>query len=358
MHPYGGNPASYPDTVDLIDDSDVPNAANIGTADEGALDRTAYLKLHKLTKDAADTITGPIEVSGAGSLTIVTTETVAHGALLEVKGTLQFDAGSNIAGTTDRADLTIDGGTTHLAGGQVSCDAPNSIQGHAAGAIVPTVAGGITDGGLAGGIQTTTPGGLKLGGGPNDFVGFTAVRTKVVSFPPRPLDPSALDTVNWNSLGAPGTAGGALNAFALQGHHTTTGIFLELPCPHQGAILASVSVALCVVTVRSAVPLNLPWISVQRFRITPGSPPPNPEALNSTDPHYFTPAPADGASWHDGANTKLLTYNTNINNVIDNVNYTYVIAVTDENGAGSAAGNLYMSVTATYTNIPDTRFPF
>jgi hypothetical protein len=43
MHPYAGSD-SFPATVDLIDDSDPPNAANFDTAHEGALDRTIYLK--------------------------------------------------------------------------------------------------------------------------------------------------------------------------------------------------------------------------------------------------------------------------------------------------------------------------
>ena len=43
MHPYAGDPTDFPLTVDLIDDSDAPNASNFDVGPQGALDRTAYL---------------------------------------------------------------------------------------------------------------------------------------------------------------------------------------------------------------------------------------------------------------------------------------------------------------------------
>lgn len=43
MHGYAGNPNSYPLSVEIIDDSDAPNATNFNTTDEGTLDRTAWL---------------------------------------------------------------------------------------------------------------------------------------------------------------------------------------------------------------------------------------------------------------------------------------------------------------------------
>jgi len=356
ISPYAGNPATFPPTIGLVDDSVLRNATNLNVAPQGLADRTANLQAHKLAKDSADTVTGALTVAAPGSLEIDAgaTERVAFGGSLEISGTLQFDVGSDISGTAARMDLTIDAGTSHLAGGQVACDAPNSIQAHAAGAIVPTVAAGITDGGLPGGIQTTTPGGLKLGGGPLDFPAFTTVRTKTVSFPVRPIDPMALDTTHWLTGGPPGTPGGAYIPFYLQGQKTTTGIFLDLPIPHQGALLASVSVSMIVVGVHAARPLNLPYVSLFRQRVNSSA---APEPLSATDPQYFAPAPADGAAWHNGGNVQLLTYNTDVHNTIDNANYIYFLAVCDENGAGSASGNAYIAVTVTYTNIPDMRFP-
>jgi len=44
VHGYAGDPTSYPEEVDLIDDSDAPNASNFGQALENLADRTAYLK--------------------------------------------------------------------------------------------------------------------------------------------------------------------------------------------------------------------------------------------------------------------------------------------------------------------------
>lgn len=44
MDPYAGNPNSFPDSVDVMGGSDPPNSTNLKTGDEGALDRTAWLK--------------------------------------------------------------------------------------------------------------------------------------------------------------------------------------------------------------------------------------------------------------------------------------------------------------------------
>lgn len=44
MHPYAGDPTNYPEDVDIIDDSDPPNASNFNVANEGALDRTENLR--------------------------------------------------------------------------------------------------------------------------------------------------------------------------------------------------------------------------------------------------------------------------------------------------------------------------
>lgn len=46
MSDYPGNPASFPDNIDLIDDSDPPDAAHFNLGPEGLADRTAYLRAH------------------------------------------------------------------------------------------------------------------------------------------------------------------------------------------------------------------------------------------------------------------------------------------------------------------------
>jgi hypothetical protein len=327
MHNYAGNPAVYPTNIGLVDDADL-NPATASALDVPLVnlaDRTASINAHKLTKDGTDSITGTVHVASGGNFI--------------------WDAGS-FSQISGEVDVIVAGG----------------IRANAVGAIVPTLAGGIESpvtGGIAatavGGVESEVPGGFKFNGGATDFGLLSPTRTKSYTYILKPSDPTAIDTTHWASPGCQPTAPPYFTGTA----SATVPIYLELTNPHQGATLVSVAISLLVVAVHAAVPHVLPALSVQRCQLVPGSPFGVSQTLASGDSGtgiQFSPAPATGAAWHASGGLQQLVYNCNQNNVIDNVNNTYFLVLTDENGAGALAGNAYLAVTATYASISDLRF--
>lgn len=341
MHSIPGNPASFPATVGLVDDADLnpATASALDVAPTNLADRTAYLKARSLDK-TGDTITGNVHVG--------------NGATLEIDsgGTVQFDSGSQLTGTATLGTLHLNGAKLQLdAPNGIVCNSPTAINGGVAGAIRATIADGI-QATTVGGISSNTAGGIKFGGGATDFGSFDAGRTKSYAFPLQPLNPNDLVGGNWTS-----------SSGVLVGHASGVGTSLALVNPHRGAVLASISVNFRVPNVHASVPATLPSLSVWRMHLNPGGAPASPELLSTTDPEIFGilpephSAPANGVAWQAGGVQQTLTYVTNQNNVIDNANYVYFILLTDENGAGSVAGNVYTALIANYTNINDLRFP-
>jgi hypothetical protein len=66
MHGYAGDPTNYPAEVELIDDSDAPNATNFGTTSEGTLDRTAWLRVRIAAGPAVDWKPSFVATAGPG----------------------------------------------------------------------------------------------------------------------------------------------------------------------------------------------------------------------------------------------------------------------------------------------------
>lgn len=210
MTPYAGNPAVYPTTISLIDDSDAPDASNFDAAPQALADRTAYIRANYLAL-AGGTITGNVQVASGGNISFQSGSLllIDPGAQLNVQGTINIDTNGTlnfVSGAT--LEGTVSAGLLHMAGAELSLDnlgsvvanhnqaiqaaqpgsiAPTVAQGIASGiasgivatvfgGIVPVVAGGITDGGIAGGIQVTAPDGLKVFGGLNiENLGLLAV---------------------------------------------------------------------------------------------------------------------------------------------------------------------------------------
>ena len=330
MHNYAGNSASYPATIPLIDDSDPPDASHFDPGPEALADRTAYLKLRALDK-TGDTISGHVHIG--------------NGAELEVDsgGEIVVDSGGN---------EYVDGHLEIRTGGDIEVDvgATGTVRG-----VVSAVSSGSILAAQTAAVRSTVDGGIEFAGSSADYGSLSPSRTKSYTWVIKPSDPTALDATHWLS---PGYQAGAPPVIVGQASATVP-IYLEIPNPHEGATLASVSVGLLVVGVHSGVPASLPSLSVQRVHLVPGSALPAPQTLKSTDSGSgipFSPTPATGAAWHDSGNLQELVYSCDQNHTIDNVNYVYFLVLTDEHGSNAVAGNTYVYVKAQYTNISDLRF--
>ena len=191
------------------------------------------------------------------------------------------------------------------------------------------------------GVRSTTYGGISLEGGATDYPWFSATRTRSLCASMVPMAISA----GW-SIGGNGWLIGPGNA---------TTIYLSLPRCHNGATLSSIAVTMAVGSSHSGVP-TLPTVTVYRLNlnsgVTTGS-----IFLSTTPVQSFTPTPGTGAAWYNSGLTQQLTYFCNQNNVIDNGQYAYTMALQDESGAGSIAGNIYLGTVMAYTAIADMRFP-
>jgi hypothetical protein len=352
VHNYAGNPASFPTTIPLIDDSDPPDASHFNPGPEGLADRTAWLNAHMLPLSGG-TLTGNLVLSsgvelfltGTAQEVVEVSASILNEGTIEVAsgGTLLLDTGCTVTGT-------ISAGTIHMLGsmsldrlGAVVTNHNQAIQAANAGGIAATVAGGIASA-VAGGIQSSTPGGIACEGGATDYVGLGPSRNKETASIPIVVDPSKIDGTNWS--------GGYYLTGKASGSSTLT---LQIPGLHQGATLTSVTINFVVTGPHSGTPNVFPAITVFRQGIAAGSTLPLSQALDSTVIHHF-PNPGSGAAYDAGGVVQPLTYPCTQNNVIDLANYTYAIQLTDENGSGSVAGNLYVAVIPTYQNITSMAF--
>lgn len=98
------------------------------------------------------------------------------------------------------------------------------------------------------------------------------------------------------------------------------------------------------------VPVNLPNMSIQRLNAATGV---LTDFLNAADPIAF-PTPGSEAAWYAAGAIQSWTYTCNQNNVVDRTLYHFLLAITDETGSNSVAGNLYYGYEATFT-VPDLR---
>lgn len=168
MHPYAGNPAVYPTTISLIDDSDAPDAANFNPAPQALADRTAFINANSLYRTGGS-VTGTIEFAIGSILQIDAGAQISLNGLLQVgsggliqlgpgsellaafgsnivvnpgatetiAGTLTFSTGSSLGGT-------VSGGTLHSNGNTISLDAGAGLIANAVNAIEVAAVHGIT----------------------------------------------------------------------------------------------------------------------------------------------------------------------------------------------------------------------
>jgi len=235
-------------------------------------------------------------------------------------------------------DKTVAGDTLS---GVVAMASTAALMVNAAGAtIVSAVVGGIQSA-IAGGFESDVVGGFRLAGGATDWPTFSATRSRLQVAPMIVTSLAAGWTTAtiapWNIAPATGTP----QAF-------------YLPYLHNGATLASVTVFISVTGPHSGVPAVLPSIAVVRY-LTSGAI--SAQALASSSPQSFTPAPGTAAAWDDTNQIQGLLYTCNQNNVIDTTQYHYGAVVIDENGANAVAGNKYIGVLYTYSGIANMAFP-
>jgi hypothetical protein len=287
-------------------------------------------------------VTGTIEM-GSGSFI-----TFDVGATLNL-GSIVFSVLAGNFGKIDMqsgSELTVDSGALIdvLNGGLVVVEPGGSIHANGAGGVLAQAVGS---------VKSTVNGGIQFGGSATDFGSFVAPRPKTVTFPVVPLDPT-LAGGNWSYSNASATLAG-------KGVPNVIPLRLDL---HNGANLVSVTVTFFVADPHAGgVPFVLPGLTLNRVLINPGGVPSAAQTLSATDPQIFGTLPephtnpASGAAWYASGNQQQITYVTDRNFTIDNVNYAYYLYLIDEHGAGAHFGNVYLQVTATFANITDLRFP-
>jgi hypothetical protein len=217
------------------------------------------------------------------------------------------------------------------------------------GGSTPSLAVGITSG-----LVTTAAGGIQLAGGINDWPTFSSPRTDTKS---QPINPLGGVYAGWVQSGFKG----------IQNKSDTTGAGFVAPLTalHNGATLTGVVAYFAVGASHTSVSgMILPTINVVRVPLAAGvGSPPQYQALSSTSVQTFSPTPATGAAWYAAGAIQALTYACNQNNVVDTVNYQYLMAITDEFGPNSVQGvnpnpngNTYYGVTCQHGSINDLRF--
>lgn len=221
---------------------------------------------------------------------------------------------------------------------QIAVDTPGAN-------ITASVASGISGTAVAS-IVSTTPGAIALAGGPTDYPAFQNGAGLSV---PRSFNRYA--PLSILALMSPWTVS-QTTVPVLVGTGATTPQILLLPSLWNGATLASVACTI-IVGSHSAVPVNLPTISVSRRSLTTATA--TLVKLASSDPQAYTPTPGSGSAWFASGNDQFLVYACNQNNVIDTSKYEYFVTLVDENGTGSNATNNYVGLILSYTNVTDIR---
>jgi hypothetical protein len=249
------------------------------------------------------------------------------------------------AGDTLSGQISIQGGVGSpmiAAGISGSLGNPSIAFGFPFGGSTPSLAVGITSG-----LVTTAAGGIQLAGGVNDWPTFSSTRSQNIS---QAIQPLGGVYAGWIQSG--------LKAIGNNSDSTGAGFVAPLTALHNGGTLNNVVAYFVVGASHAAVPANLPTINVVRVPLAAGvGVVPQYQALSSSAIQTFSPTPGTGAAWYASGDIQAMTYACNQNNVIDTVNYQYLMAITDEFGANSHFGNLYFGVTCQHGSIADMRFP-
>ena len=289
------------------------------------------------------------------------------------------------ASNADNIIATAAGAITTGATGGIKSIVVAGITTTHAGGIAPQVAAGITDGGIATGIQATIAdgidagvakgiqsnvadgisgnvlgaiqadaagalrsavvGGIQLAGGATDWPTFSATRLRTNTL--RVLSPRAL---------ASGWAVASFACQALVGPATSAVQYVPLDFLHDGATLQAIFFTFLVPNSHSSLPVNLPQFGV--FKFDNGIFSGNFQTAVSLGPTtYQSPAPVSGSAWYNGGLNQSFEYVCSAGEVIVASEFTYCLAIVDENSTNSIAGNLYLGVQPAYTGIGGMAFP-
>jgi hypothetical protein len=238
-------------------------------------------------------------------------------------------AGDQLAGTVGMgAGAAI---LVNTAGAKIVSSVTNGIQSNVANGLV---------GGAAGAIASGVSGGIALTGGANDYPTFPS---RFINRG-RILRPAVVLPAAWN----------ASTTWYLVGGATTGYVYCPLEGLIDGTTLGSVAIEFNVAgTHVGGAPANPPLVTI--FRINVGNGGSNTvQTLNSGDPTTGLPffnaaSPPTGSAWYNGGFVQTFIYGCDQNNAISLEQYSYFVAIQDENGARSAGGNGYFSTFALST---------
>jgi hypothetical protein len=286
------------------------------SAQQNALDIDHANALDKST--AGDTILGLVQVNGSSARIRITSTALGSkgfvadpGSTMDLNGAMNLNSGAAFSGLAASSFTLVSTCLTNITLGTAS--------------VLQQAAGGL--------IAITAPTGIAI----------TTTTTRTIK---QPVHASFLQT-GW-------TASGAGVAYYVQGPGTNVPQEFLLTRTHNLATLASVDCFLAVKGPHGATPATFPSFNVFRYLIADGQSPNNGQSLRSGGAVSFTAG--SGAAWDNSNNMQHATFTCDQNNTIDSSTYVYGISVTDEYGANSAGGNLYVGFNLNYTNITSMAF--
>ena len=312
---YAGNPASYPTniTIPSDDSSDVPQAPLFNTAFEGLADRTAFI------------------FSNYASF-------VAGGVFI---GAVTFDASTVLGGATTFGAL---GFIETSAADQIIASFLDSISSQVVGGIQSDHLKGIQSS-VVSGIASGVDGGIGLTGSAADWVRYTTARTTYRSIAPG----------SRACFGTGSGVGWSINvAASLIGPGTNAPVTLDvndlLDGRLNGATLTGVSIFIMVGQPHANVPNPMPSFGLERAQYVNGGTQVV-RSLFSTGAQQIGGTPASGAAWYAGGLVQEFDFTPDQFNQIDRDSYVYSMYLIDENTLNAIAGNAYVSIVFTFSNI-------
>jgi len=206
-----------------------------------------------------------------------------------------------------------------------------------AGTVATTGAGRI-EAAAAAAIRSTAAGGIRHDGGANDWVTFSANRTRTLMSPLTPVFESANMTTNYH-----------LQASAVTGSFGTW-----LRPEHDGGVITAVILWFRIQTGHAAVPAVKPTLRIALYDLTLSTGAVGNLAVTGTQ--TISPAVAVGP-YENGGAVQSYTYTCTQNNAIDRSKHRFGLFVVDENGANSQIGNEYFGAQVVIGSIASMRFP-
>jgi hypothetical protein len=297
---------------------DPANASSIATPLETIVDAINYLYWQLVANFFDATIGGTI---GGGC---------SFGSSVVFNGPVAF-AGSGFVQTSGAQQIVANFLDS------ISSQAIGGIQADAVKSIISSVVAG---------IQSGVAGGIALSGGNADWIRYIVTRSTTRWI--QPWFSNVLGT-GWQNLILSGGLEGPAN-----GNSTVIALLPALiNGSTSGAMLTDVELRMCVIgTHTGGVPAVMPTVDVRKAVFTPGSPTSSVSLFSGGA--QSIPTPASGAAWYDSGNVQSFHFTPDQNNVIDLTTGNYYIVLTDENGANSQAGDVYLAFGLTFSGIANS----